>query len=410
MSKNKYKDTDRLKREQELSETILVEETIVNENEESETASVFVSEENEENKVNDEKINEKQELSEEIRRTSRVAKDYTNRPKVIEVDNLNVSFNTYAGEVKAVRGVTFDIYDGEALALVGESGCGKTVVSKSILQILPKSAVIKEPSSIRYMNEEVLKMDKKRLRQYKGSDVSMIFQDPMTSLNPTMKIGKQITESLLLHTDLSKDEANKEAIKLLKTVNIPNAEERVNQYPHELSGGMRQRVMIAIALACNPNVILADEPTTALDVTIQAQILDLMRELRDTKNTSIVLVTHDLGVVADFADRIQVMYAGEIMETGTVQEIFKDAHHPYTWALLMSVPRLDSSKDNELYSLGGTPPDLLMEIPGCPFAARCDYAMQICKEQKPPQTKYSEHHVCRCWLTHEQAPKVERPY
>lgn len=410
MSKNKYKDTDRLKREQELSETILVEETIVNENEESETTAVFASEENEENKVNDEKLNAKQELSEEIRRTSRVAKDYTNRPKVIEVDNLNVSFNTYAGEVKAVRGVTFDIYDGEALALVGESGCGKTVVSKSILQILPKSAVIKEPSSIRYMNEEVLKMDKKRLRQYKGSDVSMIFQDPMTSLNPTMKIGKQITESLLLHTDLSKDEANKEAIKLLKTVNIPNAEERVNQYPHELSGGMRQRVMIAIALACNPNVILADEPTTALDVTIQAQILDLMRELRDTKNTSIVLVTHDLGVVADFADRIQVMYAGEIMETGTVQEIFKDAHHPYTWALLMSVPRLDSSKDNELYSLGGTPPDLLMEIPGCPFAARCDYAMQICKEQKPPQTKYSEHHVCRCWLTHEQAPKVERPY
>ncbi|WP_297810083.1 ABC transporter ATP-binding protein [uncultured Finegoldia sp.] len=410
MSKNKYKDTDRLKREQELSETILVEETIVNENEESETTAVFASEENEENKVNDEKLSAKQELSEEIRRTSRVAKDYTNRPKVIEVDNLNVSFNTYAGEVKAVRGVTFDIYDGEALALVGESGCGKTVVSKSILQILPKSAVIKEPSSIRYMNEEVLKMDKKRLRQYKGSDVSMIFQDPMTSLNPTMKIGKQITESLLLHTDLSKDEANKEAIKLLKTVNIPNAEERVNQYPHELSGGMRQRVMIAIALACNPNVILADEPTTALDVTIQAQILDLMRELRDTKNTSIVLVTHDLGVVADFADRIQVMYAGEIMETGTVQEIFKDAHHPYTWALLMSVPRLDSSKDNELYSLGGTPPDLLMEIPGCPFAARCDYAMQICKEQKPPQTKYSEHHVCRCWLTHEQAPKVERPY
>lgn len=411
MSKNKYKDVDELKKEQNLSEETLVQETVVNENNEVETTTKFVSSEVVEDRVNEENnMSEKQNLSEEITRTARVAKDYTNRPKVIEVDNLNVSFNTYAGEVKAVRGVTFDIYDGEALALVGESGCGKTVVSKSILQILPQSAEIKEPSSIKYMNEEVLNMDKKRLREYKGSDVSMIFQDPMTSLNPTMKIGKQITESLLLHTDLSKDEAKKEAIKLLKTVNIPNAEERVKQYPHELSGGMRQRVMIAIALACNPNVILADEPTTALDVTIQAQILDLMRELRDTKNTSIVLVTHDLGVVADFADRIQVMYAGEIMETGTVQEIFKDAHHPYTWALLMSVPRLDSSKDNELYSLGGTPPDLLMEIPGCPFAARCDYAMQICREKKPPETRYSEHHVCRCWLTHEQAPKIERPY
>ncbi|MDU2897809.1 MAG: ABC transporter ATP-binding protein, partial [Finegoldia magna] len=286
MSKNKYKDVDELKKEQNLSEETLVEETVINENNEVETTTKYVSSEVVEDKVNEENnMNEKQNLSEELTRTARVPKDYTNRPKVIEIDNLNVSFNTYAGEVKAVRGVSFDIYDGEALALVGESGCGKTVVSKSILQILPQSAVIKEPSSIKYMDEQVLNMDKKRLRQYKGSDVSMIFQDPMTSLNPTMKIGKQITESLLLHTDLSKDEAKKEAIKLLKTVNIPNAEERVKQYPHELSGGMRQRVMIAIALACNPNVILADEPTTALDVTIQAQILDLMRELRDTKNT-----------------------------------------------------------------------------------------------------------------------------
>ena len=301
MSKNKYKDVDELKREQNLSEETFVEETAIDENGEVETTTKFVSSEVVEDIVNEENnMNEKINLSEEITRTARVAKDYTNRPKVIEVDNLNVSFNTYAGEVKAVRGVSFDIYDGEALALVGESGCGKTVVSKSILQILPQSAVIKEPSSIKYMDEQVLKMDKKRLRQYKGSDVSMIFQDPMTSLNPTMKIGKQITESLLLHTDLSKDEAKKEAIKLLKTVNIPNAEERVKQYPHELSGGMRQRVMIAIALACNPNVILADEPTTALDVTIQAQILDLMRELRDTKNTSIVLVTHYLVVVVYF--------------------------------------------------------------------------------------------------------------
>ena len=287
-----------------------------------------------------------------------------NKEKVLDINNLDISFNTYAGEVKAVRGVSFEVYEGESLALVGESGCGKTVTSKAILQILPSTAVVKKDSSINYCGEEVLTMNRERMKQYKGSDVAMIFQDPMTSLNPTMKIGKQIMESILLHTKMSKEEAKQEAIRLLKTVNIPNAEERVNQFPHELSGGMRQRVMIAIALACNPKVILADEPTTALDVTIQAQILDLLRELRDKRNTAVVLVTHDLGVVADFADRIQVMYAGEIMETGTVEEIFNDAHHPYTWALLMSVPRLDTGNKEELYSLGGTPPDLLMEIKG----------------------------------------------
>lgn len=337
--------------------------------------------------------------------------DYSNRKKIMQVKNLNISFNTYVGEVKAVRGVDFDIYEGEAVAFVGESGCGKTVVSKAILQILPEhNSEIKKESSIKYLDEEVLKMSKKRLQSYKGSDVSMIFQDPMTSLNPTMKIGKQITESLLLHTKMTKLEAEKEAIRLLEEVNIPHAAERIKQYPHELSGGMRQRVMIAIALACNPKLILADEPTTALDVTIQAQILDLLRELRDTHNTSIVLVTHDLGVVADFADRIQVMYAGEVMETGTVKEIFENAKHPYTWALLMSVPRLDLDEKSDLYSLEGTPPDLLLEIPGCPFADRCDYAMEICKESKPEITQFSKHHKCRCWLNHEQAPKVQRPY
>ena len=263
---------------------------------------------------------------------------YENRDKVIEVKDLNLHFDTYAGEVKAIRGVSFDIYDGEVLALVGESGCGKTVVSKSILQILPNNAIIQEGSVINYMGKDVIHMSKDELKDYKGSEVSMIFQDPMTSLNPTTKIGKQITESLLIRTKMSKAEAKEEAIRLLETVNIPNAAKRFNQYPFELSGGMRQRVMIAIALACNPNVILADEPTTALDVTIQAQIIDLLRELKDKQNTSIVLVTHDLGVVADFADRIQIMYAGEIMETGTVREIFYDGKHPYTWALLKSVP------------------------------------------------------------------------
>ncbi|WP_300408521.1 ABC transporter ATP-binding protein [Lagierella sp.] len=351
------------------------------------------------------------ESEEELQEAIRREQDVTNRQKVIDVKDLHVSFNTYAGEVKAVRGINFDIYEGETLAIVGESGSGKTVAAKAILQILPKqSAEIKEGSSIKYLDEEVLEMTKKRVREYQGSDVAMIFQDPMTSLNPTTKIGKQIAESLELHTKMSKDEIKKETIRLLELVNIPNPEDRVHQYPHELSGGMRQRVMIAIALACNPRVILADEPTTALDVTIQAQIIDLLRELKEKKNTATVLITHDLGVVADFADRIQVMYAGEIMETGTVREIFGNGQHPYTWALLLSVPRLDSKDKETLYALGGTPPDLLLDIPGCPFAPRCDYAMEICKEQKPPVHKFSDTHCSKCWLHHELAPEVERPY
>lgn len=332
-----------------------------------------------------------------------------NNKKVLKVNNLQVSFHTYLGEVKAVRGVSFDLNKGETMALVGESGCGKTVVSKSILQILPTPpAEILEGSEIKFMDEDVLKMSKKRLKDYKGSDVSMIFQDPMTSLNPTMKVGKQITESILLHTKKNKKEAQDEALNLLKLVNIPNPEERINQYPFELSGGMRQRVMIAIALACNPKILLADEPTTALDVTVQAQILDLLRELKEKNNTSIIIVTHDLGVVADFADKIQVMYAGEIMESGSVEEIFKDAYHPYTWALLKSVPRLDTEDKQELYALGGTPPDLLMEIKGCPFADRCEYAMNICKKRKPELVHHSNSHSSRCWLNHPDAPKVER--
>lgn len=327
---------------------------------------------------------------------------------ILKIDNLHVSFHTYLGEVKAVRGVSFNLKEGETMALVGESGCGKTVVSKSILQILPPQAEILKQSKINFLDEDVLKMSKKRLKDYKGSDVSMIFQDPMTSLNPTMKIGKQITESILLHTNKDKKQAIQEAINLLRLVNIPNPEERINQYPFELSGGMRQRVMIAIALACNPKVLLADEPTTALDVTVQAQILDLLRDLKEKNNTSIIIVTHDLGVVADFADKIQVMYAGEIMESGSVEEIFKNSFHPYTWALLRSVPRLDTEDKEELYALGGTPPDLLMKIEGCPFADRCEYAMNICKKRKPEIKRHSDTHCSRCWLNHPDAPKVER--
>ena len=333
------------------------------------------------------------------------------KEKILEVNNLNVSFNTYAGEVKAVRGVSFELCKGETLAFVGESGCGKTVTAKSILRLLkPPFAVIKPESKIVCNGKDVLKMSEKELCEFRGDDVGMIFQDPMTSLNPTMTVGRQIMESLMIHKKLDKKGAREEAVNMLKLVNIPSPEKRIDNYPHEMSGGMRQRVMIAIALACNPNVLIADEPTTALDVTIQAQILDLMMELKTKMNTAIILVTHDLGVVANFADRIQVMYAGEVVERGTTKEIFNESRHPYTWALLRSVPRLGSESKKELYALGGTPPDLLLPLNHCPFADRCEYCMPICKERKPQETVLSGTHKVSCWLMHEKAPKVESFY
>lgn len=330
--------------------------------------------------------------------------------KILEVKDLNISFHTYAGEVKAVRGISFDLKKGETLALVGESGCGKTVTAKAILRLLKEPpAEIKKGSKIIFDGEDVLSMSKKRLGQLRGKDISMIFQDPMTSLNPTMTIGNQIIESLSIHEKMKKKDARIEAIRLLEIVNIPNAEERIDSYPHELSGGMRQRVMIAIALSCNPHILLADEPTTALDVTIQAQIIDLLNELKQKFDTSIILVTHDLGVVANFADRIQVMYAGNIVETGTTKEIFYKSEHPYTWALLNSIPGVDSKSKEELYSLGGTPPDLILPLLGCPFASRCEHAMEICKEEKAMETNLSDTHKVYCWLQHPDAPKVDKP-
>ena len=329
--------------------------------------------------------------------------------KILQVKNLNISFHTHVGEVKAVRGIDFHLDKGETLAIVGESGCGKTVTAKAILRLLKEPpAEIKEGSEILFNNENILKMNSKRLASLRGSDISMIFQDPMTSLNPTMTVGNQIIEALKIHKKLSEKEAKQEAIRLLELVKIPNASERIGSYPHELSGGMRQRIMIAIALSCNPKILLADEPTTALDVTIQAQIMDLLNELKTELDTSIILVTHDLGVVANFADRIQVMYAGNIVETGSKQEVFYNPQHPYTWALLNSVPRLDNKAKDELYSLGGTPPDLLLPLIGCPFASRCDYAMEICTEVKPEYTILTGNHKVSCWLKHPLAPKVER--
>ena len=331
--------------------------------------------------------------------------------KILEVKDLSVSFNTYAGEVKAVRGVSFELNRGETLAFVGESGCGKTVTAKSILRLLkPPFAVIKEGSQITCDGKDVLALNKKELCEFRGDEVSMIFQDPMTSLNPTMTVGKQIMESLRIHRHLSKKEAREEAIRMLKMVNIPSAEKRVDSYPHEMSGGMRQRVMIAMALACSPKILIADEPTTALDVTIQAQIMDLMRELKEKMNTAIILVTHDLGVVANFADRIQVMYAGQVVERGTAREIFYDSKHPYTWALLSSVPKLAKEAKQELYALKGTPPDLILPLNHCPFASRCEYCMPICKERNPFETKITDTHKVSCWLQHPKAPKVKSFY
>ena len=331
--------------------------------------------------------------------------------KILEVKDLHVSFNTYAGEVKAVRGVNFELNRGESLAFVGESGCGKTVTAKAILRLLkPPFAVIKEGSQILFDGKNVVDFNKKDLDAYRGADVSMIFQDPMTSLNPTMTIGKQIMESLQIHRKLNKKEAWDEAVRMLKLVNMPSPEKRMKCYPHELSGGMRQRVMIAIALSCDPAVLIADEPTTALDVTIQAQIMDLLRELKEKLNTAIILVTHDLGVVANFADRIQVMYAGQVLERGTAKEIFYDAKHPYTWALLSSVPKLATESKQELYALKGTPPDLILPLDHCPFASRCEYCMPICKERNPFETTITDTHKVSCWLQHPDAPKVKSFY
>ena len=331
--------------------------------------------------------------------------------KLLEVNNLRVSFHTYAGEVKAVRGVGFEVNEGETLAFVGESGCGKTVTAKAIMRLLQRPfAEIKKESEVFYRGKDVMKMSKRELQGLRGNEISMIFQDPMTSLNPTMTIGKQIMEGLILHQKLDVKAAREEAINMLKLVKIPDAEKRIDAYPHQLSGGMRQRVMIAIALACNPALLIADEPTTALDVTIQAQIMELLGELKKELNTAIILFTHDLGVVADFADRIQVMYAGQVIERGTIHEIFHNAKHPYTWALLSSVPRLDTENKQDLYALQGTPPDLINELNHCPFAARCEYCMGICKEAMPEETLVDGTHKVSCWLQHPNAPKVKSFY
>ncbi len=328
--------------------------------------------------------------------------------KLLEVKDLKTSFKTHIGDVQSVRGVSFHLEKGEALGVVGESGCGKSVTMMTIMRLLGENAKINVEKII-FDDKDITKPTEKLMQTIRGNDMSMIFQDPMTSLNPLFTVGDQLTEHLIKHKKISKKEANEKAIKMLDMVGIPSPEKRLKQYPHEFSGGMRQRVMIAMSLICEPKLIIADEPTTALDVTIQAQILDLMKDLKSKLDTSIILITHDLGVVADLCSRINVMYGGLIVEEGTTEDIFYRGRHPYTWGLLRSVPNLKSELKEKLVPIEGQPPDLLKPPIGCPFTARCDYAMKICKEKQPPLFEISNGHRAACWLCHKNAPKVESP-
>lgn len=327
---------------------------------------------------------------------------------ILEINDLHVSFDTYGGEVQAVRGVNIELKKGEALAIVGESGSGKSVTFKEVTRLNPRPQCRVKHGEILFEGNDLVTYTDRQLQQIRGKEISMIFQDPMTTLNPTMTIGKQITEGLRKHQNMSKSEANERALELLELVKIPNPKERFKQYPHQFSGGMRQRAVIATAIACNPKILIADEPTTALDVTIQAQILDLMKDLQKELGTSIVIVTHDLGVVANIAQKVAVMYGGRVVETGTVDEIFDQPKHPYTWGLLASMPRMHQQTDH-LESIPGTPPDLSDPPKGCPFAPRCSYAMDVCIDHMPKASESSETQKTACWLQDPRAPKVEKP-
>ncbi|MCQ4378952.1 ABC transporter ATP-binding protein [Clostridioides difficile] len=326
---------------------------------------------------------------------------------LLEVNNLSVSFKVEEGEVQAVRNVSFNLKKGETLAIVGESGCGKSVLCKSLMRILPYNGYIKN-GEVLLKSSDLVKKSEKEMEDIRGKNISMIFQDPMTSLNPTISIGKQIAEAVIIHQGISKSEAKKRAIELIELVGIDNPEKRFKQFPHHFSGGMRQRIVIAIALACNPDVLIADEPTTALDVTIQAQIIDLIKDLQHKIGLSIIFITHDLGVVATIADRIAVMYAGKIVEIGTVEDIFYDPRHPYTWGLLGSLPTLDS-QDDYLYNIPGMPPNLLNPPKGDAFAVRNKNALKIDYEKEPPMFKINDTHSAATWLLHPDAPEVDVP-
>ena len=323
--------------------------------------------------------------------------------KLLSVRDLKTSFFTHVGEVKAVRGISFDVNEGEVLGIVGESGSGKSVTSLSILGLLQYPGRVVD-GEILLNGEDILTYSKDQMRKVRGKEIAMIFQDPMTSLNPVYTIGNQVMEMILEHEKMTKREARARAIEMLKLVGIPAAEKRIDSYPHEFSGGMRQRVMIALALSCNPKLLIADEPTTALDVTIQAQILSLIKSLNKQFGMTTMLITHDLGVVATVCDKVAVMYGGLIMEYGTVDEIFYHPRHPYTMGLLGSIPHVDGGEKRRLIPIDGTPPDLINPPKGCPFSTRCKYCMNVCTREQPPYFAEDKHRTM-CWMLDADAPK-----
>lgn len=328
---------------------------------------------------------------------------------VLEIDNLHTSFFTRHGEVQAVRGVSFSLERGEILGVVGESGSGKSVTAMSVMQLLGRGGRITQ-GSVDFGGTDLVGLSEEKLREVRGARISMVFQDPMSSLNPLITVGKQVQEMLDTHTKLSKAEAKERVLELFRLVRIPEPERRYGSYPHEFSGGMRQRVVIAMALACDPEVLIADEPTTALDVTIQDQILRILRRLQADLGMSVVFITHDLGVVAELCSRVIVMYGGTIVEEGTLDEIFSETAHPYTLGLLASVPRIDGDRTQRLESIPGTPPDLLDPPPGCPFAARCEFARNICNEVQPAEVRLSPTHTSKCHLLSPEAPAENNPF
>ena len=327
---------------------------------------------------------------------------------VLSVKDLKINFRAYGGMVQAVRGVSFDLHRGETLAIVGESGSGKSVSIKAIMGILASNAII-ETGEIMYDGMDLTKVKEDAFHEIRGKRIGLIFQDPLSALNPIMKVGKQITESLILCQNMSKEQARVKALELLTAVGIPDPERRIDQYPFQFSGGMRQRIVIAIALAGDPEILICDEPTTALDVTVQAKILELINQIKKERNLSVIFITHDLGVVANMADRVNVMYAGKIVETGTAEEIFFEPAHPYTWALLGSMPDLHTKE--RLLAIPGTPPNMIYPPKGDAFAPRSEYAIRLDYEQEPPMFKISETHAAATWLLHPKAARngVEMP-
>ena len=327
-------------------------------------------------------------------------------PKLLEIEGLKTQFYTSAGTVKAVDGITYDVDEGETVAIVGESGCGKSVSAMSILRLIPDPPGKIVAGSIRFQDRDLLKISEDEMRHVRGKDIAMVFQEPMTSLNPVLTIGRQLTETLEEHLDVIDEQAHDRAIELLGLVGISEPERRLLQYPHHLSGGMRQRVMIAMALACEPKLIIADEPTTALDVTIQAQILELMKELTRRMGVALIVITHNLGVVARYVDRVNVMYAGKIIESGTAHDIYHKPRHPYTLALLKSVPRMDLPRQAKLDPVEGQPPDLTQLDEGCAFRPRCRFAIKKCAEKFPPLEKIGGPHIVACWEREKVAQSV----